>query len=87
MRLIVWEEQSMKIALYTFAAAALALMIVAPPAQACNGKGDCDRDDRPAHHVSGHASGAPAPIAGAGLPVLAIGYGVYWLIKRRRRVD
>jgi hypothetical protein len=33
---------------------------------------------------SGHVSGAPGPIAGAGLPILAIGYGVYWLIKRRR---
>ena len=29
--------------------------------------------------------GAPGPIAGAGLPVLAIGYGVYWLVKRRRK--
>jgi hypothetical protein len=27
---------------------------------------------------------APGPIAGAGLPVLAVGFGVYWLIKRRR---
>ena len=32
-----------------------------------------------------NVSGAPGPIAGAGLPVLAVGYGVYWLIKRRRR--
>jgi hypothetical protein len=31
------------------------------------------------------ASGASGPIAGAGLAVLAVGYGVYWLIKRRRR--
>jgi hypothetical protein len=29
--------------------------------------------------------GAPGPIAGAGLPVLAVGYGVYWLIRRRRK--
>jgi membrane protein DedA with SNARE-associated domain len=29
--------------------------------------------------------GAPGPIAGAGLPVLAVGYGVYWLVRRRRR--
>lgn len=29
--------------------------------------------------------GAPGPIAGAGLPAVAIGYGVYWLIKRRRK--
>jgi hypothetical protein len=33
------------------------------------------------------AKGAPRPIAGAGLPVLAIGYGVYWLVKRRRKAD
>ena len=31
--------------------------------------------------------GAPAPIAGAGLPMLVVGYGVYWLIKRRRKAD
>ena len=29
--------------------------------------------------------GAPGPIAGTGLPFLGIGYGIYWLIKRRRR--
>jgi hypothetical protein len=28
--------------------------------------------------------GAPGPIAGAGLPILAVGYGVYWLVRRRR---
>jgi len=31
--------------------------------------------------------GAPGPIAGAGLPILAIGYGVYWLVKRRRKAN
>ena len=29
--------------------------------------------------------GAPGPIAGTGLPILAIGYGAYWLAKRLRR--
>jgi hypothetical protein len=29
--------------------------------------------------------GVPGPIAGAGLPVLAVGYGVCWLVRRRRR--
>jgi hypothetical protein len=30
---------------------------------------------------------APGPIAGAGLPLLAAGFGVYWMIKRRRKAD
>ena len=29
--------------------------------------------------------GVPGPIAGAGLPVIAIGYGIYWLVRQRRR--
>jgi hypothetical protein len=29
--------------------------------------------------------GAPGPIVGAGLPILAIGFGAYWLAKRWRR--
>ncbi len=28
---------------------------------------------------------APGPIAGASLPVLAVGFGVYWLVRRSRR--
>jgi hypothetical protein len=31
--------------------------------------------------------GAPGPIAGAGLPILAVGYAVYWLVKRRRKAE
>jgi len=33
---------------------------------------------------------APAPVLGAGLPALAaggIGYGIFWLVRRRRRAD
>ena len=26
----------------------------------------------------------PGPLAGAGLPFMAVGYGVYWLVRRRR---
>ena len=28
--------------------------------------------------------GAPGPLAGAGLPFLAVGYGAYWLYRRRK---
>jgi hypothetical protein len=35
----------------------------------------------------GHVSGAPGPIAGAGLPIIAVGLGVYWLIRRRRKAE
>ncbi|RZN11906.1 hypothetical protein [Bradyrhizobium sp. Leo121] len=62
---------------------ALALTTVTPPAQACNDRGNCAK----APGQNKHVSGAPGPIAGAGLPILAVGYGVYWLIRRRRKQD
>lgn len=34
---------------------------------------------------TGGIHGAPGPLAGAGLPVVAVGYGVYWLVRRRRK--
>jgi hypothetical protein len=39
----------------------------------------------PQNYIDGGIHGAPGPVAGAGLPILAIGYGVYWFFKRRRR--
>jgi hypothetical protein len=54
-------------------------MFVLSPALACNGGGKCE--DAP-----GQLKGAPAPLLGAGLPGLgiAVGYGAYWLVRRRR---
>ena len=31
--------------------------------------------------------GVPGPLVGAGLPFLAVGYGVYWLVRRRRNTQ
>jgi len=75
----------MKIASGILSASALAfaLMISAPPALACNGNGNCENAPGQVQKTQG----APGPIAGAGLPILAIGYGIYWLVKRRRKVD
>lgn len=61
---------------------ALVFVVIASPALACNGGGNCD--NAPGHNKH-NISGAPGPVAGAGLPVIAIGYGVYWLVKRRRK--
>lgn len=49
------------------------------PALACNGNGNCE-------NAPGQLKAAPAPLLGAGLPGLgiAVGYGAYWLARRRR---
>ena len=39
----------------------------------------------PSPPSGGTVHGAPGPIAGAGLPILAVGYGAYWLVRRYRR--
>jgi hypothetical protein len=49
------------------------------PALAQNGQGQNNNNQ------GNRVRGVPGPIAGAGLPVIAIGFGVYWLVKRRRR--
>ena len=36
--------------------------------------------------ISGtHYGGVPSPAAGAGLPVIIVGCGAYWLVRRHRR--
>jgi hypothetical protein len=72
----------MNAALKTLSAVAFA-SVIASPALACNGRGNCE--NAPGQNKPGRVHGAPGPIAGAaGLPILAVGYGVYWLVRRRR---
>ena len=74
----------MKIALVVLPALVLAsaLTFFSPPAVACNDRGNCD--NAPGHNKE--IRGAPAPLIGFGLSGLAIGlgYGAYWLVRRRR---
>jgi hypothetical protein len=41
----------------------------------------------PTNWKDGAAHGVPGPLVGAGLPFVAVGYGVYWLVRRRRNAQ
>ena len=41
----------------------------------------------PALAKNDKVKGAPGPLVGAGLPVLLIGGGIYWLVRRRKRAS
>ena len=48
-----------------------------------------DQQGQDQHQGHGGHVAAPAPLLGAGIPgiVTAIGFGVYWLVRRRRPLD
>jgi LPXTG-motif cell wall-anchored protein len=54
---------------------ALLLLALSVPALA---KDKGDKDDK-------GVKGAPGPLVGAGLPVLLVGGGIYWLVRRKKR--
>jgi hypothetical protein len=60
------------------ASAFLAALCLPALAQNQNGQGQNQNGNGGTH-------GVPGPLVGAGLPVLGIGYGVYWIVRRYRR--
>jgi hypothetical protein len=62
-------------------AAIVASTILISPAFAHDHDRERWNDNDRGHHF--HA--APGPIAGASLPVLAVGFGISWLVRRRRK--
>ena len=73
----------MKINSILLSTIALTLILLAP-APASAQLGGYIAPSPPPSTNQGGARGAPVPLIGASIPGLAIGYGVYWLLRRRR---
>jgi hypothetical protein len=79
----VWEGAPMKgTPMKNIFMAIVASTILISPAFAQNNQGGGGNNNQ-----GGGFHGAPGPIAGASLPVLAVGLGVYWLVRRRRKAN
>lgn len=57
----------------------VSLALTGVPALAQDGQGQ-DND-----YQGGGGHGAPGPLMGAGLPVLLIGGGIYWILRRKKK--
>lgn len=62
------------------------LLALSLPALAQNNQGQNNNNQgQNNNNQGGGYHGAPAPIIAAGLPVLLIGGGLYWIVRRRKR--
>jgi LPXTG-motif cell wall-anchored protein len=61
---------------------ALLLALSVPALAGQNGQGQNNNNQG---QNGGNYKGAPGPLVGAGLPVLLIGGGIYWLVRRRKK--
>jgi hypothetical protein len=73
----------MKVALALTMTLPLALSV---PASADNGN-HFGRDNGNNGNHYGQVRGAPGPLAGAGLPVILVGAGLYWVVRRKKRTS
>jgi hypothetical protein len=67
---------------------ALCLPALADPDNGNGNKYGWDNPNNPHYSGTGNGkgvSGVPGPLLGAGLPVIAVGFGAYWLVRRYRR--
>jgi hypothetical protein len=64
-----------------FALPMVLLLALSVPALAKNDKGNQGNGNGNGRNVHG----APGPLMGAGLPVLLVGGGIYWVVRRRQR--
>jgi hypothetical protein len=70
----------------TFASLASMLVLAPLPASAWCILGFIgDTCGAPPSGGGGGTRPVPGPLVGAGLPVVAVGYGAYWLVRRYRR--
>jgi hypothetical protein len=57
------------------------LLALSVPALAKNDKGNQGNGNG----NGGNVRGAPGPLVGAGLPVILIGGGIYWIVRRQKQ--
>jgi hypothetical protein len=63
-------------------------MALSLPALAQNNQGGNNNNQGGNNNNQGGGyRGAPGPIVGAGLPVLLIGGGIYWMVRRKKRAS
>jgi hypothetical protein len=65
--------------------ASVVLAALCVPALAQNQGGNSQGGNNNNQGGNGGAHGVPGPLVGAGLPFFAVGYGVYWIVRRRRK--
>ena len=67
------------------ASALLGVLCLPALAGGGNDQGGSGNNNNQGGGTYGGTHGVPGPLVGAGLPVLVVGYGAYWLVRRYRR--